>query len=73
MGGGWERIEENEMGATGRGLVRNMWGMERILWIESSALLTNASLEDLPLSLVSERERRRLTRSREFECRGCLL
>ena len=31
MGGGWERIEENEIGATGRGSIRNTWGMERVL------------------------------------------
>jgi hypothetical protein len=57
MGGGWERIDENEMGATGRGSVRNMWGMERDLWIESVALLMNASFEVLSISRHSEGRR----------------
>lgn len=51
MGGGWERIDENEMGATGRGSVRNIWGMERDLWIESVGLLMNATLGVLFISV----------------------
>ena len=50
MGGGWERIDENERGATGRGSVPKMWGMERVLWAELVGLLTNASLEVLTMS-----------------------
>lgn len=50
MGGGWERIDENERGATGRKSVLKMWGMERVLWAGLVGLLMNASFEVLSVS-----------------------
>jgi len=57
IGGGLERIDENEIGATGSGSVRKIWGIERDLWVESVGLLMNASFEVLSISSMYEERR----------------
>ena len=69
-GGGCERIDENEVGATKRGSVRKIWGIEMDLWLESVGLLTNASFEVLSISSAHAREGENVRVRRNLDVAG---